>query len=131
MLSKLRYNNICKKIISILNTTSETFEKEIKNNTKSFIYNSKITINDLLLYRFNYVEKGFTFARVLSKINNDKLNNNDGEIFQLKIIKYHLLFIKIYIIIYLMVWPSYLNSAIKLLLSMVLTLILILIIMVM
>jgi hypothetical protein len=83
MLSKLRYNNICKKFISILNTTSKTFEKEIKNNTKSFIYNSKITINDLLLYRFNYVEKGFTFARVLSKINNDKLNNNDGKIFKL------------------------------------------------
>jgi hypothetical protein len=47
MLSKLRYNNICKKFISILNTTSETF------------------------------------ARVLSKINNDKLNNNDGKIFKL------------------------------------------------
>ena len=83
MLSKLRYNNICIKFVSILNTTLQTFEKEIKNNTNSFIYKSKITINDLLIYRFNYIEKGFTFARIVGKINSDKLNNKDNKIFKL------------------------------------------------
>ena len=87
MLSKLnnyKYNNVCNKFIKILNTIKPIFEKEIKDNTKTFIYKSKVTIEDLLLYRFNYIEKGITFSRVLGKINNDKLNdNNNGKIFKL------------------------------------------------
>ena len=86
MLSKLnnyKYNNICNKFIKILNTIKPIFEKEIKDNTKTFIYKSKITIEDLLLYRFNYIEKGVTFSRVLGKINNDKLKENNNKIFKL------------------------------------------------
>ena len=87
IISKLynyKYNNICNKFIKILNTIKPNFEKEIKDNTKTFIYKSKVTIEDLLLYRFNYIEKGFTFSRVLGKINNDKLNeNNNSKIFKL------------------------------------------------
>ena len=86
MLTKLnnyKYNNICNKFIKILNTIKPIFEKEIKDNTKTFIYKSKITIEDLLLYRFNYIEKGVTFSRVLGKINNDKLKENNNKIFKL------------------------------------------------
>ena len=56
MLSKLnntKYNNICKKFIEILNKTKLFFKKEIKENTKAFIYQSKM--EDLLTYRFTVV----------------------------------------------------------------------------
>ena len=52
-LNNLKYNNICKKFIEILNKTKSTFEKEIRINTKAFIYKSKISIEDLLTYRFS------------------------------------------------------------------------------
>jgi hypothetical protein len=81
-LNNIRYNNICKNIIGILNKTKMTFEKEIKNNTKAFIYQSKITMENLLTYRFNYIEKGFTFSRIVGKINNDKLKNNNDNTFK-------------------------------------------------
>ena len=56
-LNYLKYNNFCKKIIEILNKTKLIFEKEIRENTKAFIYNSSVTIEDLLTYRFSYIEK--------------------------------------------------------------------------
>jgi hypothetical protein len=82
-LNNYRYNNICKKFIEILNTIKPFFEKEIKDNTKTFIYKSKVSIEDLLLYRFNYIEKGFTFSRVVGVINDNKLKQNNNKIFKL------------------------------------------------
>lgn len=82
-LNNYKYKNISEKFIQILNTIKPNFEEEIKNNTKTFIYKSKVTIEDLLLYRFNYIEKGFTFSRVLGKINDDKLKENNNKIFKL------------------------------------------------
>jgi|688.fasta_scaffold278005_1 hypothetical protein len=81
-LNDIKYRNICKKFIEIFNNTKIFFKKEIKENTKEFIYQSRIKIEDLLTYRFNYIEKGFTFARIVSKINNDKLKNNDNKTFK-------------------------------------------------
>lgn len=81
-LNDIKYKNICKKFIEIFNNTKIFFKKEIKENTKEFIYQSRIKIEDLLTYRFNYIEKGFTFARIVSKINNDKLKNNDNKTFK-------------------------------------------------
>ena len=85
MISKLnetKYRNFCKKIIQILNKTNIFFKDEIKKNTKAFIYKSKISIEDLLTYRFNYIERGTTFTRIVGKINNDKLNNNNCNTFK-------------------------------------------------
>jgi hypothetical protein len=81
-LNNIKYNNIRKNFIKILNNVNPFFKKEIKENTKEFIYNSRITIEDLLTYRFNYIEKGFTFTRIVAKINNDKLKNNNGKTFK-------------------------------------------------
>jgi hypothetical protein len=81
-LNDIKYKNICKKFIEIFNNTKTFFKKEIKENTKEFIYQSRIKIEDLLTYRFNYIEKGFTFTRIVSKINNDKLKNNDNKTFK-------------------------------------------------
>lgn len=81
MMSKLnetKYKKFCEKFIQILNKTNIFFKDEIKKNTKTFIYKSKVSIEDLLTYRFNYIEKGTTFARIVGKINNDKLNNNNN-----------------------------------------------------
>ena len=86
MLSKLknlRYNNICNKFIEILNNIKMFFENQIKENSKTFIYKSKVTNEDLLTYRFNYVEKGVTFSRIVGKINSDKLKENNYKIFKL------------------------------------------------
>lgn len=80
-LNNLKYNNICKKFIEILNKTKSTFEKEIKENTNTFIYKSKVKIEDLLTYRFSYIEKGYTFTRIVAKINNEKLRNSDNKTF--------------------------------------------------
>ena len=52
-LNDIKYKNICKKFIEILNKTKSTFEKEIRENTKSFIYQSRVKIEDLLTYRFS------------------------------------------------------------------------------
>ena len=49
---------------------------------KAFIYKSSITIEDLLTYRFSYIEKGYTFTRIAAKINNEKLNNNNNKTFK-------------------------------------------------
>jgi hypothetical protein len=72
----------CEKIIQILNKTNIFFKDEIKKNTKTFIYKSKISIEDLLTYRFNYIEKGIKFTRIVGKINNDKSNNNNCNTFK-------------------------------------------------
>lgn len=82
-LNNLRYNNICNKFIEILNNIKMFFENQIKENSKTFIYKSKVTIEDLLTYRFNYVEKGVTFSRIVGKINSDKLKENNYKIFKL------------------------------------------------
>ena len=61
MISKLnetKYKNFCEKFVQILNKTNIFFKDEIKKNTKAFIYKSKISIEDLLTYRFNYLERG-------------------------------------------------------------------------
>jgi hypothetical protein len=55
---------------------------KLKKNTKTFIYKSKISIEDLLTYRFNYIEKETTFTRIVGKINNWKLNNNNSNTFK-------------------------------------------------
>ena len=86
MLSKLyiyKYNNCCNKFIEILNSFNSIITKQIKDNTKTFIYKGKITIEDIVLYRFGYIEKGYTFSRVLGKINNDKLKENNDKTFKL------------------------------------------------
>jgi hypothetical protein len=77
-LNETKYKKFCEKFIQILNKTNIFFKDEIKKNTKTFIYKSKVSIEDLLTYRFNYIEKGTTFARIVGKINNDKLNNNNN-----------------------------------------------------
>ena len=85
MMSKLnnnKYNNICKKIFEILNEAKNVFKNEIKENTKAFIYKSKISVEDLLTYRFSYIEKGNTFTRIVGKINSDKLRNNINNTFK-------------------------------------------------
>ena len=76
MLSTLKYNNISKKFVNVISSIKLFVENEIKTNTKAFVYKSNIFIEDLLLYRFNYLEKGFSFARVLGKINGDKIKEN-------------------------------------------------------
>ena len=54
-INDIKYNNICKKFVETLNKTKLFFKQEIKENTKAFIYQSKISIEDLLTYRFNYI----------------------------------------------------------------------------
>jgi hypothetical protein len=81
-LNEIKYKKICSKFIEILNKTKIFFKDEIKKNTKTFIYKSKITIEDLLTYRFSYIEKGTVFTRIVGKINNDKLNNNNSNTFK-------------------------------------------------
>ena len=76
MSSTLKYNIISKKFLNIISSIKLFVENEIKINTKAFVYKSNIFIEDLLLYRFNYLEKGFSFARVLGKINDDKIKEN-------------------------------------------------------
>ena len=76
MLSTLKYNNISKKFVNVISSIKLFVENEIKTNTNAFVYKSNIFIEDLLLYRFNYLEKGFSFARVLGKINGDKIKEN-------------------------------------------------------
>lgn len=85
MMSKLnnnKYNNICKNFVEILNEAKNVFKNEIKENTKAFIYKSKISVEDLLTYRFSYIEKGNTFTRIVGKINSDKLRNNINNTFK-------------------------------------------------
>ena len=82
-----KYKNISAKFIDIVNNVNFIFNDEIKKNTKAFIYKSKITTKDLLLYRFRYIEKGLTFARISAKINNNKLLlNKEAKIFNFKAI---------------------------------------------
>jgi hypothetical protein len=81
-LNEIKYKNYCKQIVKILNGTKIFFKDEIKKNTKAFIYKSKISIEDLLSYRFSYIEKGAVFTRIVGKINNEKLNDNNSNTFK-------------------------------------------------
>ena len=84
-LSKIKYENILPKFIKTLNSLTTFFKNEIKENTKAFIYNSKIKVKDLLIYRFDYIEKGLTFSRITARINDSKIKNKE-ETFKTKAI---------------------------------------------
>ncbi len=75
-LKNLKYNINITNFIKTINNITPYFEKKIKENTKEFKYDSKIKKEDLLRYRFKYIEKNYTFSRIVANINTVKLTNN-------------------------------------------------------